>query len=99
MIASIFIHGGNDCRQQSIQIDLERGARLGLLFGGGEKTELMAFGGRGKVKSSHFVSSSHLFEVSNFDHTFSANKTTVPCKLTGGLHWIGEHCSALLTWD
>ena len=46
MIASIFIHGGNDCRQQSIQIDLERGARLGLLFGGGEKTELMAFGGR-----------------------------------------------------
>ena len=57
MIASIFIHGGNDCRQQSIQIDLERGARLGLLFGGGEKTELMAFGGGGKVKSSHFVSS------------------------------------------
>ena len=54
MIASIFIHGGNDCRQQSIQIDLERGARLGLLFGGGEKTELMAFGGGEKVKLSQF---------------------------------------------
>ena len=48
MIASIFIRGGNDCRQQSIQIDLERPARLGFLFDCGEKTELMAFGaGRG----------------------------------------------------
>ena len=77
MIASIFIHGGNDCRQQSIQIDLERGARLGLLFGGGEKTELMAFGGRGgEVKSSHFVSGqpASLAEVFYLNCTFSVNR-------------------------
>ena len=77
MIASIFIHGGNDCRQQSIQIDLERGARLGLLFGGGEKTELMAFWGRGEGQIESFcVRPASLFEVFNSNCTFSANNTT-----------------------
>ena len=55
MIASIFIRGGNDCRQQSIQIDLERPARLGFLFDCGEKTELMAFGGRTRKLNTEFV--------------------------------------------